>query len=69
MAREIIDVSGMSCSHCENTVKTSLGALSGVSDVKVELKTGKVTVDFDPEKVDIKTIENVIEDKGYEVNK
>lgn len=69
MTREIIDVTGMSCGHCENTVRTSVGALSGVNNVSVELKTGKVTVDYDPQKVDLKTIENVIEDKGYEVKK
>jgi len=69
MASSILDVTGMSCSHCEHSVKTSVGSLTGVSDVKVELKTGKVTVEFDPAKVDIKTIQDTIEEQGYEVKR
>ena len=69
MANTILDVKGMSCSHCEHSVKTSVGSLAGVSDVKVELKTGKVTVEYDSSKVDIKTIQDTIEDQGYDVKR
>ncbi len=69
MANSILDVKGMSCGHCEHSVKTSVGSLTGVSEVKVELKTGKVTVEYDPAKVDIKTIQDTIEDQGYEVKR
>ena len=69
MANSILDVTGMSCSHCEHSVKTSVASLAGVSDVKVELKTGKVTVEYDPAKVDLKTIQDTIEDQGYDVKK
>jgi len=69
MAREIttLNVEGMSCSHCENSVKKSVGALNGVENVIVDLKTKKVTVEYDFEKVSIKTIKDTIEDQGYEV--
>ena len=67
MASSILDVKGMSCSHCEHSVKTSVGSLAGVSDVKVELKKGKVTVEYDAAKVNIKTIQDAIEGQGYEV--
>jgi copper chaperone len=69
MANTILDVKGMSCNHCEHSVKTSVESLNGVSDVKVELKTGKVTVEYDASKVDVKTIQDTIEDQGYEVKK
>lgn len=69
MTSTVLDVKGMSCGHCEHSVKTSVGSLVGVSDVKVELKTGKVTVEYDPGKVDLKTIADTIEDQGYEVKK
>jgi len=69
MTSTVLDVKGMSCSHCEHSVKTSVGSLTGVSDVKVELKTGKVTIEYDPGKVDLKTIQDTIEDQGYEVQK
>lgn len=71
MAREITDivVEGMSCSHCENSIKNAVGALNGVNKVAVDLNTKKVTIDFDPEKVTGKAILEAIEDQGYDVTK
>lgn len=69
MNSTVLDVKGMSCGHCENSVKTSVKALTGVSEVKVELKTGKVTVEYDAGQVDLKTIQDTIKDQGYEVAK
>ncbi len=69
MASSVLDVTGMSCSHCEHSVKTAVASLTGVSNVQVELTTGKVTVEYDPAQVDMKTIQDAIEDQGYEVNK
>lgn len=71
MAKEITDivVEGMSCSHCENSIKNAVGALAGVDKVAVDLSTKKVTVEFDPEKVTGKAIFDAIEDQGYDVTK
>lgn len=62
-----LKVMGMSCSHCENSVKKSVSALNGVSNVSVSLTDKKVTIEYDAEKVDIKTIKDTIEDQGYDV--
>jgi copper chaperone len=69
MAKEIssLKVEGMSCSHCENSVKKSVGALNGVEKVIVDLKAKKVTIEYDFERVNIQTIKDTIEDQGYEV--
>lgn len=64
---KILDVEGMSCSHCENSVKKSIGELDGVQTVNVDLNTKKVLVEFDSDKVSIETIKDVIEDLGYDV--
>ena len=64
-----LKVEGMSCSHCENTVKKAVGALNGVESVIVDLEGKKVRVDFNSEKVSIETIKEVIEDQGYEIKK
>ncbi len=69
MANEILNVEGMSCSHCENSVKKAVGALNGVHNVTVDLKAKKVSVEFDAEKVSIETIKDTIEDQGYDVVK
>lgn len=57
----------MSCSHCENAVKKSVGTLSGVSRVVVDLAGKKVSVEFDSEKVTLEVIRETIEDQGYDV--
>ncbi|HHW47314.1 MAG TPA: copper chaperone CopZ [Clostridiaceae bacterium] len=71
MAKEVANftVHGMSCSHCENSIKKALGALNGVDSVRVDLKGRKVYVEYDPEKVNIDVIAETIEDQGYDVEK
>jgi copper chaperone len=69
MAKEttVLNVTGMSCGHCEHAVKKAVIALKGVTDVSVDLKSGKVTVEFDPSKTDTGKMGAAIEDAGYNV--
>lgn len=69
MAKETttLSVPGMSCSHCEAAIKKAVSALNGVDKVSVDLKGKKVSVDYDQEKVTLKTIKDSIEDQGYDV--
>ena len=64
---DVLNVEGMSCSHCENAVKKAVGALNGVDKVAVDLKGKKVTVEYDAAKVNTSAIKDAIEDQGYEV--
>jgi copper chaperone len=69
MAKEIVNLSveGMSCSHCENSVKKAVGALKGVSTVTVDLKAKRVLVELESGEVSLEKIKNAIEDEGYDV--
>jgi len=62
-----LTVNGMSCSHCENSVKKAVSALDGVDSVSVDLAGRKVCVEYDPAKVNIDSIAAAIEDQGYDV--
>ena len=64
---QVLNVDGMSCSHCENSVKKSVGELKGVDNVTVNLSTKKVAVEFDSDRVSISDIKDAIEDLGYDV--
>ncbi|MEN6324970.1 MAG: heavy metal translocating P-type ATPase [Syntrophomonas sp.] len=64
---KVLNVEGMSCNHCVNSVKTSVSSLSGVSKVDVDLAGKKVTVQYDKEKVQLKDIKDTIANAGYEV--
>lgn len=64
---KVLTVDGMSCSHCENRIIKSVGNLTGVESVSVDLDTQKVTISFEPENVSIDTIREMIEDQGYDI--
>ena len=58
------DVIGMTCGHCVQAVSTEVGALEGVSDVQVDLSTGKVQVTAD-RPVPIQDVRQAVEEAGY----
>ncbi len=59
-----LSVEGMSCLRA---VKTSVGALAGVSAVDVSLEKGSVSVGFDPALTGLAAIRAAIEEQGYRV--
>ncbi|WP_275414570.1 heavy-metal-associated domain-containing protein [Phytomonospora endophytica] len=58
------DVVGMTCGHCVNSVSTEVGAIEGVTDVAVDLSTGKVTV-VSRSPIDVDAIATAIDEAGY----
>ncbi|WP_121614284.1 copper chaperone CopZ [Mesobacillus foraminis] len=67
MQKVTLNVQGMSCGHCVNSIEGNVGELNGVESVKVHLAEGKVDVTFDSNSVGLKEITDVIEDQGYYV--
>jgi copper chaperone len=63
----ILNVVGMSCSHCENAVKKAVGALKGVKEVVVSLEKKTVIVGYEHSELSVEEIKNAIEDQGYDV--
>ena len=68
MKSVVLNVDGMSCMHCEASVKKAVGALRGVNSVQVNLAEKTVAVEFDPTAADEKQIREAIEEQGYTVN-
>ncbi|MFD2330121.1 copper ion binding protein [Cohnella sp. GCM10020058] len=60
-----LQVSGMSCQHCVNSIEGALKEI-GVAG-KVDLQNGSVAVSFDENKISIEPIKKAIEEQGYEV--
>jgi copper ion binding protein len=61
-----ITVSGMTCGHCVNSVIEELSKLAGVTEVKVDLDSGKVDITSDSA-LDQTEISGAVEEAGYEV--
>ena len=67
MTHEKLNVQGMSCGHCVNSIEGSVGNLSGVESVKVHLQEGLVEVNFNEAEISLDQIKEAIEEHGYEV--
>jgi copper chaperone len=67
MEKITLNVKGMSCGHCVNSIEGSVGELTGVTNVKVNLDTGTVSVEFNPNEVTLDKIKETIDDQGYDV--
>ncbi|NLA04478.1 MAG: copper-translocating P-type ATPase [Firmicutes bacterium] len=63
-----IPITGMNCAACSARVERKLGSLSGVSSAGVNLMMGRGTVDYDPEKVELRQIIERIEELGFGVS-
>lgn len=62
-----LEVEGMTCTGCENTIKKGVTHLGGIVKVTASHNDGKATVEFDAGKTSIEDIKKAIEDKGYEI--
>ncbi|MEC1901915.1 copper chaperone CopZ [Bacillus subtilis] len=67
MDKITLNVKGMSCGHCVNSIERSVGELQGIKSVKVHLESGNVDVEFNPSEVSLSEIKKTIDDQGYEV--
>ena len=66
MASNTYQVQGMTCAHCVSAVRSEIGQLAGVSDVAVDLATGRVTVTADGP-LDLDAVRAAVEEAGYEL--
>lgn len=63
-----INVVGMTCGHCVNSVTEELKKISGVSEVQVDLTTGTVEITSATELTQ-SAIQEAITEAGYELSK
>lgn len=66
---EKIKIIGMHCASCAVTIEKKLKSLRGVSEAAVNFAGEEAIVKYDPDKVTLKDIVNVIRDIGYNVYK
>ena len=64
MATQIYTVTGMTCSHCVNSVDSEIKQIPGVTDVQVELASGRVTVTSD-QPLDDAAVAAAVDEAGY----
>lgn len=64
MCTQEFQVTGMTCGHCEASVREEVGALPGVTAVEVSAGTGRLLVGSDGP-VDGDAVRAAVEEAGY----
>ena len=62
-----LQIGGMTCASCAQTIGKALRKTKGVEDANVNLATEKATVSFHPTKIGYEEIEKAVERTGYQV--
>ena len=57
-------VTGMTCGHCEMSVREEVGELFGVTDIQVSAQTGRLVVTSE-EPLDDAQVLTAVEEAGY----
>lgn len=65
MKVETLQVKGMSCQHCVQSVEKAVREVG--ASAKVDLGKEAVTVEYDESTVTLQAIRDAIEDQGYDV--
>ena len=64
MATSEFQVTGMTCGHCEMSVREEVGEIAGVSEIQVSAQTGRLLV-TSAETIDDATVLAAVEEAGY----
>lgn len=65
MRKELLDISGMSCSACSSRIEKVVGRMEGVQEIAVNLLTNKAQVTYDESRLDAPAIIARIERLGF----
>lgn len=67
MKRFAIDIGGMSCDHCVQSVRRALSEVPGVSSADVSLSPGRAVVEFEGEMPGVASAVQAVAKSGYTV--
>ncbi len=65
MAVNEYQVTGMTCGHCERSVREEVGEIDGVTDVQVSAQTGRLVVTASDAVHHVKVLA-AVEEAGYQ---
>lgn len=63
----VVDIEGMECDACTQSVERAVGSLDGVQEVNVSLEKANARIEFDPSCVDEDRIHRAILDLGFDL--
>ena len=66
MATTTLNIQGMTCGGCVNSVTRVLTGIAGVSRAQVDLAGAKAVVEYDATQTNPATLAEEVDDAGYE---
>ncbi|MBX0288039.1 heavy metal translocating P-type ATPase [Haloarcula salinisoli] len=60
-----VDIQGMSCANCAQTITDAVTSVDGVSDANINFATDEGSVEYDPDEVSLDQVFDAIEEAGY----
>lgn len=67
MKQVVLTVPDISCEHCERTITGALSPVAGVRDVRVDIPTKQVHVEYDEHTVDVNRMKDILQEEDYPV--
>jgi len=64
---KILNVDGITCEHCVDTIKEAVGILDGVFSVDVDIEKKQVVVEYDEKLAKSEDIIDKIEEVGFQI--
>lgn len=68
LVRKTLNVEGMTCASCTQTVEKATQNLKGMKQAAVNLATEKLTVEYDPSILNFSAITKAVSEAGYEAH-
>jgi|TARA_B110000438_G_C15767908_1_gene630484 copper chaperone len=69
MKKITLEVNGMTCDHCVQTIKGTLNKIIGLNLIEINLDKSQVKVEFNESQTNIKILSGEIVALGFEVKK
>lgn len=68
MLKKSLNINGMTCEHCVETIEDIVGSILGVKNIEVDLAKKLAKVEFDDNKTKLANIKEKIIGAGFEIS-
>ena len=67
MKKVILKIQGMHCASCATNIENTLKKEKGVSSINVNFASEKASLEFNPKKISLEKIQEIVQKSGYEL--
>jgi len=67
VSKVVLDIPEISCEHCSQAITKALQPQEGVQQIRVDIPTQKVHLEFDEAKITLDRVKEILADEEYPV--